>query len=66
MALNMMFMTDNCSLFRNVPVGQSVSSFVETCEACGALYGKDFTYKCLTDKSAQTFKGCYIAVHDRR
>lgn len=51
---------------RNIPTGFTMSAFVEICEACGVLYGKDFTYKCLADKTMKTFKGCFIAVNEKR
>ncbi|KAL4224780.1 hypothetical protein ACF0H5_015477 [Mactra antiquata] len=51
---------------RNTPSGFTMSAYVEICESCGVLYGHSFSYKCLTDRSLKTFKGCYIAVNDRR
>ncbi|KAH3886336.1 hypothetical protein DPMN_010341 [Dreissena polymorpha] len=50
---------------RNVPSGFTMSAFVETCESCGVLYGKDITYECLSDRSMKTFKGCFIAVNNK-
>ncbi|KAK3594118.1 hypothetical protein CHS0354_040892, partial [Potamilus streckersoni] len=51
---------------RNIPTGHTIDTYVETCESCGALYGNEFTFKCLTDKSYRIFKDCFIAVNTKK
>ncbi|KAK3103936.1 hypothetical protein FSP39_023030 [Pinctada imbricata] len=54
-----------CIIFRNVPDGVSYSEFVETCEACGEIYGFDYSYDCLMDYTWEVFQNCHIAVNKK-
>uniref|UniRef100_A0A8W8N405 Uncharacterized protein n=2 Tax=Magallana gigas TaxID=29159 RepID=A0A8W8N405_MAGGI len=48
---------------RNVPPGATIHLFMETCEACGEMFGSSVTYKCLTDrKSFYTYFNCRKAI----
>ncbi|CAI9726134.1 Hypothetical predicted protein [Octopus vulgaris] len=51
---------------RSIPKGATLYSYAGTCEACGEFYGSSYTYRCLTDKTFETYHKCNIAVNEKR
>lgn len=49
-------------LYSNLPKGQSLTMFLEVCEACGEMYGSLITHLCLTGPHQKTYKHCLLAM----